>query len=53
MEGFVVFGRPVGVLGFGFESPLLVCEVGPDEVDLHVGLEGLRLRGLQVVRGYH
>ena len=49
VECFVVFGRPVGILGLGDELPLLVGQVGPDQVHLHVRLEGLRLRGLQVV----
>jgi hypothetical protein len=53
VEDLVELGRVVGILGLGDELALLVGEVGADQVHLHVRLEGLRLRGLQVVGGHH
>lgn len=50
MECFVVLWRPAGVLGLGLEPSLLVRQVGADQVDLYVRLEGLSLGRLQVVR---
>ena len=49
VEDFVVLGGPVGVLGLGLEPALLVGQMGPDQVHLHVRLERLRLGRLQVV----
>ncbi len=53
VEDLVELGRVVGILGLGDELPFLVGEVGADQVHLHVRLEGLRLRGLQVVSRHH
>lgn len=53
LEALVVLGGPAVVLGFGGEFPLLVTEVGPDDVDLDEGPEDARSLPLEVICSHH
>lgn len=53
LEALIVLGGPAVVLGFGGEFPLLVTEVGPNDVDLDEGPEDSRGLPLEVIGSHH
>lgn len=53
LEALVVFGGPAVVLGLGGKFPLLVTQVGADDVDLNEGPEDARRLPLQVIGSHH